>query len=253
MYSLRKLFRKFKKQNLINHKINDYAVKLEKLQSELNSLESDIILVNGRAEVDNRFNRFYDFNSIDFWMNDICVQSYIGVNDLSHLARLIHGWCELKLSGLELEKQFTGFKATEKMIMATSSTEQYLEYTWEQQFEYNREFKPLIKLLKEHPKTKKLMVYTQLFDLCLSRFIGAYQGVYINDLPRIRVIDNGKFKVMTREQAYKFGDINRSVENPEAYLGYGTAKEALEIIVKNLPENLEAARFMTKEDVDNVS
>lgn len=223
--------------------------KLEELNTELKYLGSSIILTEGRSELENRFNQFYGFDSIDFWMNDICVQSYTKVNDITQLAGLIHGWCELKLSGYDLEARITDFKATENMILVTSSTEMYLENNWNTILQYSEEFSPLIELLKNHTVTKNLMAFNQLSYLGLSRFIGGFNGTFINDLPRVRVTNDGRFKVMSPEQAFNEGNINNKTDNPEFYLGVGNAREALQIIVKNLPSDIEPARLMTENDL----
>lgn len=132
--------------------------------------------------------------------------------------------------------------------MMNKDVYKFLEENWNDLRKSDDGFESLITLLKTHPITKNLMAFRQLFDLGLSRFIGNFNGIYINDLPRIRVTDEGKFRVMTPNQAMKGGDMNFS-HDPKYCLGIGNAEEALEIIIKNLPKDIESAKFITEEDV----
>jgi hypothetical protein len=55
---------------------------------------------------------------------------------------------------------------------------------------------------------------------------------------------------MTTEQAFK-RDMDFTDKYPENVLGLGTAKEAFEIILANLPSHDIRAKYMTEQDWDD--
>lgn len=219
------------------------------LNHELISLGSTIHLTSLDATYKNRYCQFYLLDQVDFWENGIFLQGNIRIENLKELAQLIYYWCEKRLPAIEIEKRVPSFRATEALKLLQSDVAGYLAIRWEELIKTNEEFTPLIQLLKEHPITNQLMPYSQLFDIGLSQYIGQWNGKFINDLPRVRAMSDGRFKVMTTAQA-SMNEMDMTDENPETYIGVGDAKQAIKIIIDQLPAAIGQAKFMSVEEWD---
>lgn len=224
--------------------------KFEKLKEELTKLNFSLNIQDGYYKNKNRVIQFYGYETISLWENGICLQSNTKVKNLKEFAHLIIYWCELRLSGSEIENKLKGFNITIHLKLATENIEEFIYKNWTDIKVNNKEFAPLIELLMADTRTKSLMAFIQLFDLGLSEYVGNWNGSFINQLPRIRITDDNKYKVMTPQQAFK-RDMDFTINYPDCFLGFGNAKEAFDIIVSNLPSENIKAKYMTEEEWNN--
>jgi len=210
----------------------------------------------------------------DFWSQGVMFGNASSDN-LETIARAIHIWIAEKSSIEKMSKLFKYFSATESGKALEAGT--YVEYQWKslveswksrenpfkirshkqlfrflfsltlQQkarhlsgyFEYRRLGKnnkkyspiPLIKAAMKKPELRQLFPYTSLTRLCFSRTTGY---PFTHDCPIIEPQGDGRYSVY--------------MPKSQEIIGEGTADEAVEIAVKNLPPKCGAAVNGTADD-----
>ena len=201
----------------------------------------------------------------DFWSQGVMFGSGSSEN-LSDIALAIHAWIVKKPSTERMSKLFAFFSPTEGGIAHDAGS--YVEFKWKglletwyakenpfkirtrkqlssflfsnslhqklsfirwyfyYLFHGNRKYSPIpvIKEAMKKPELRRLFPYTSLNRLCFSRTTGY---PFTHDCPIIEPQGNGRYRV--------------SMPNSQKIIGEGTAGEAVEMVVKNLPPNCGSA------------
>lgn len=208
----------------------------------------------------------------DFWSEGV-VFGNASSDDISDVARSIHAWIADKLSIEKMSALFTFFspsesgKAHEAGIYVEQKWQSLLE-TWKisenpfkirsrkglfsflfsltlQQkmrflngyffylFHSNKKRSPipLIKAAMKRPELRKLFPFTSLNALCFSRTTGY---PFTHDCPSVVSQENGKYCVYA--------------PSSNEIIGEGTIDEVMEIVIKHLPPNCDAAVNGTADD-----
>ncbi len=209
---------------------------------------------------------------IDFWSQGVMFGSGSSEN-LSDIARAIHMWIVEKSSIERMSKLFKFFSPTEDGIAHEAGS--YVELQWKglletwyanenpfkirtrkqlfsflfsyslpQKLRFTREYFyylfrgnrkyspiPVIKAAMKKPELRQLFPYTSLIRLCFSRTTGY---PFTHDCPVIEPLGNGKHRV--------YMPISQEI------IGEGTADEAVDMVVKNLPQDCGPAVNGTADD-----
>lgn len=218
------------------------------IQEELIKLNSQIVL-NTQSWVKEK-NRYSQFNLhgegrvyVDLWENGMCWYSRI-YNDISQAARVLYLWNDVRANSNEIEQAMPGTVFPEERKMIEAGNEAYLAWRWQNYLagDHLKDSEAeLIALLSQDEVTRRLMPFSQLWDIGLSRYIGDHGDDIKNDLLRARVVKDG-FVVCTEDQA----DFSKNPGLKE-YLGKGNAQQAFTIIKNNLPDDLGWAHYQTLE------
>ncbi|MBI5950281.1 MAG: hypothetical protein HY865_01375 [Chloroflexi bacterium] len=233
-----------------------------------------------RVEVGPRFSQIHlaagrRLFLVDFWSEGVVFGSGSS-DDLADIARALHTWIAEKASIERMSSLFKFFSPTEDGKAHEAGA--YVEHQWKsllenwiagqnpfkirnrkqlsyflfslnlQQkirytngyFDYlihgNNKYSPipLIKAAMKRPELRRLFPYTSLNSLCFSRTTGY---PFTHDCPVIEPQGNRKYKVrMPRSQEV---------------IGEGTVDEAIEMVIKHLPENCGPAVSGTADDFEN--
>lgn len=168
----------------------------------------------------------------DFWESGIILgKTY--TDSISELVQVIHEWLETSISITELGKKFEFVELHEKAEYFETGRE--VEWQWKNLHNWIPKYMPeLVPILNEASKNSilsKLFPFTSHYDFRFSRCTGS---PFTEDCPYAFPLENGQYKV----NSYK-----------GKYLGEGDAKEAVELIIKNLPPNTDFAIRGTKDDL----
>ncbi len=195
---------------------------------EMGNRSSQIYLADGQ--------RLFLF---DFWSEGVLFGDGSS-DDLSNVTRAIHVWISEKPSIEEMMKAFNFFSPTEEGKAQEAGT--ITEFQWqrllalwttERQSVSGVDLSPkaLIEEAMKHAELRQLYPFTSLAKLCFSRTTGF---PFTRDCPSAESIGNNQFRV--------YAPASREV------IGEGTAEEAVEIIIKHLPENCGPAISGTADD-----
>lgn len=168
----------------------------------------------------------------DYWKEGVCLANG-STDNLLWLVKSIDKWLTSTLTTSELANEYSFIKPTDQAIYFDENKE--IEQKWKQYLndDLKQELKPFIMLAKEDDIVGQLFPFTSLNVLCLSRCTGY---PYLADTPTIRAIVNEKNKFEVRS------------EN-NAFLGEGTAEQALKLVKENLPKGIKRAVKGTADDV----
>jgi len=208
----------------------------------------------------------------DFWSQGVMFGSGSSEN-LSDIARAIHAWIVEKSSIENMSSLFKFFSPTEAGLAHEAGT--YVELQWKglleswyvnenpfkirsrkqlssflfsltlqeklrmangyftYLFHSNKKYSPIpvIKAAMKKPELRQLFPYTSLTRLCFSRTTGY---PFTHDCPVIEPKGNRRYSVY--------------MPNSQEIIGKGTADEAVEMVVKNLPLNCGHAVNGTADD-----
>jgi hypothetical protein len=153
---------------------------------------------------------------------------------LPDVARSIHSWVADKMGVAQMEERFLFFKATSHAKTFEQGKE--VETSWAQlrcraRVPDDLRLESFIEIAWAHPALRVLFPYTNYFALCFSRCTGY---PYSGDCPAVVPTVEGRFAVL----------------NPRgSLLGEGSAAEALDLVVRNLPVNCGPAVKGTADDL----
>lgn len=208
----------------------------------------------------------------DFWSQGVMFGSGSSDN-LSDIARAIHAWIVEKPSIEKMTLLFKFFSPTKDGLAHEAGT--YVELQWKGLLESwrvsenpfkirsrkqlssflfsrtlqeklrlmngyftyllhsNKKYSPIpvIKAAMKRPELRRLFPYTSLTRLCFSRTTGY---PFTHDCPVIEPQGNGRYSVY--------------MPNSQEIIGEGTADQAVEMVVKNLPPNCGPAVNGTADD-----
>ncbi|MCB9233232.1 MAG: hypothetical protein H6581_16365 [Bacteroidia bacterium] len=232
------MYLEIEKNGSINNALN---IEFEKIKSPLRVNEENLAdkfpLTYARLEYGNKFSQVYlaakeKLFLPDFWRDGVCLANG-KTSEIGELVRAIDFWLLKDVATSELSLKFPFVRPSERAQAFDENME--IEYAW-RLYSQNEEFKELrefVALAKEDEIIGKLFPYTSLTRLCLSRCTG-YPYTY--DLPSVIPIPNEKGKFEVRLAG-------------ESVIGRGNAREALDFLKENLPENIGRAVKGTADDL----
>jgi hypothetical protein len=169
----------------------------------------------------------------DFWERGVYMADGKSWS-LTDVARSIHSWVADKMRIAHMEERYLFFKATSHAKTFEQGKE--VEASWTElrcraRVPDELRLESFIELAWSHPSLRVLFPYTNYFALCFSRCTGY---PYSGDCPAVVPTVEGRFAVL----------------NPRgSLLGEGSAAEALDLVVRNLPANCGPAVKGTAEDL----
>jgi len=197
-----------------------------------------------RVEANSRFSQIYIAAGqrlflFDFWCEGIMFGN-ASCESILEVARSIHAWLVDKLPLEKMSSMFAFFSPSEKGKAYEAGI--LVEYQWQALLENWRvmeksfstlEYTPtrIIEAAMKRVELRQLFPYTSLTRLCFSRTTGF---PFTKDCPFIEPQANGKYTVYVR--------------NTQEAIDECTAEEAIEMVIKHLPENCGPARNGTAED-----
>jgi Family of unknown function (DUF6193) len=193
--------------------------------------------VYARVELNKRFSQIYIGSEqrmfiSDFWQDGIALGN-AHTDSLTELAKVLKKWLETTINLTELSEEFEFVKPDEKAKYFEAGRE--VEWQWKSLQNYiPRDFPTLILFLNEANQNtvlNQLFPYTSMNTFHFSRCTGY---PFSKDCPIVIPIENTQYKV---------------VNSKGEYLGEGNEKEAVELVVKNLPANIGKAMRGTAEDL----
>jgi hypothetical protein len=187
----------------------------------------------------------------DFWRDGVCLANGQAENILE-LVKVLDFWLNHDITTNELSKKFKFVKPNDKANAFDEDKE--VEFTWNfiLQDDSKAELHEFVKLAINDEFIGKLFPYTSLYTLRFSRCTG--YPFDSDDLPNVTPKQFENFAPIINEYIITESD-NTTLEqqfivtkNMNEYLGIGNAKEALEIVNKNLPENIRPAKKGTADN-----
>ncbi len=231
-------------------KIVSRPEKVESIQERLIRIGSDLIIEDSMfVKVENRMSQLITSmadgtTNVDFWENGMCWNSY-STKNLDEIALVIHLWNKERGNSKTIENQITELTFPTQLKMIEKSNQDYIRWHWNNLIENSTHRSEneitLIKLLSKNDVTNKLMTFNQLWDFGLSRYIGEYGDELKNNLIRATIRES-EVIVKTEKQA-----VNSIWKGEMESIGSGTPHKAYEIIIDNLPENIDWAEYQTLE------
>jgi hypothetical protein len=157
----------------------------------------------------------------DFWDQGVWI-SQGETPSLEEMAKALHAWIADDLSIALMEERFAFFRAGPMARAFEKGTE--VEETWlrllaKEPNPPERPLQEILELASKEAALRKLFPFTSLITLCFSRCTGY---PYTRDCPAVTPLGEGRYKVTTMDLKL---------------LGEGTAREALQILLRNLPAN----------------
>lgn len=210
---------------------------------EINSnLEAKEIGIEGfpvyaRLELNKRFSQIYISSEQrmfigDFWESGIMLGNVL-TDSLANLVEVLKLWLETSIRLTELSKKFEFVKPDEKAEYFETGHE--VEWQWKSlQIYIPQNFPELVPFLNEasnNSRLNKLFPFTSMNTFHFSRCTGY---PFSRDCPVVMPLEGNKYKVF--------------LPNRE-FIGEGNAKEAVELIIQNLPPNTNSAIRGTKDDL----
>ena len=193
--------------------------------------------VCARVERKNRFSQVYVHESqrmfsFDFWESGTMLGR--GRTELlSDVARAISDWLEMPAFLTELEGKYSFINVEEKTRSFENGQE--VDWTWDNyQTRLPKQFPTLSAFFdeaKQTPVLRRLFPFTSHNRFCFSRCTGY---PYSADCPYIGPLDDGRYEVF---------------DHTQRRIGVGIAKEAVTLVVENLPANCGPAIRGTRDDL----
>lgn len=193
--------------------------------------------VYARVESNNRFSQIYIASEerlfiSDFWESGIMLGNAC-TDSLIELAQVLHEWLGTTIILTELAKKFKFIKVDEKAKYFETGRE--VEWQWQSLQNYIPESMPeLLPFLNEanqNPRLRKLFPFTSHYNFCFSRCTGY---PFSGDCPYALPSKNSGYQVF---------------DSKGKFIGEGNAKESVELVIKNLPANINGAIRGTAEDL----
>lgn len=156
----------------------------------------------------------------DFWRDGVCL-AHGQISNIKALAECIDCWLTMDIRTDELAERFPFVKPSKLAIFFDDSDE--VEYKWQLILDSacNKQIKSFVELAIKDPILSKLFPYTSLVTLCFSRCTG-YPFTY--DTPTVTPVwDTSEYLVKTSD---------------DREIGSGSAREALRMVLDNLPSNI---------------
>lgn len=185
--------------------------------------------VYARVETGNRFSQIYIGSEqrmfiSDFWQDGIALGN-AHTDSLIDLAKGLKEWLETTINLTELAEKFEFVKPDEKAKYFEAGRE--VEWQWKSLQKYiPRDFPTLVPFLNEaiqNPVLYQLFPFTSMNTFHFSRCTGF---PFSKDCPVVFPLENGEYKVF---------------DSKREFVGQGNAKEAVSLVIKNLPSNVGAA------------
>jgi len=259
-----KLFRKsmypeLEKAGGLSNALNHEFEKLNSiLRTSINADEDKLPIAYSRVESGNKFSQIYIVAERkhylpDFWRDGVCL-AHGSTDNISELILAVDYWLTSNVSTHALAEKFNFVTPSDKASAFDENRE--VEYAWKHLLsdKYNLELGEFISLAVTDDALNKLFPFTSLYTLCFSKCTG--YPFDTKDLPNVTPIEYFHFAAPwnTVEEAKSKpynspgnGKIYIVTKNKTQYLGKGNAAETLRIVLKNLPNDIEAARKGTAE------
>ena len=185
---------------------------------------------------DNKFSQVYvaEGKTIylpDFWRNGVCL-AHGATENIELLAECINFWLTNNIRTNQLAEKFPFVKPKKDAVIFDDGKE--VAYKWQSILndQYSKEIKSFVELAIKDPILSRLFPYTSLMTLCFSRCTGY---PFTHDTPTVTPIyQTDKYLV-------------RTCDTKE--IGSGSASEALQMVLDNLPGDIKPAVKGTSEDL----
>ncbi|GAO41392.1 DUF6193 family natural product biosynthesis protein [Flavihumibacter petaseus] len=190
----------------------------------------------------------------DFWRDGVCL-AHGKTNSLTELAKVLDYWLIQNVSTKALSEKYNFVCPSAKASAFDENKE--IEFTWEllKNDDDSLGLKEFIGVASQDNTLNKLFPFTSLYTMCFSRCTGFPYDT--NNLPNVTLLEYAHFILPKNEAEYSkiqhtkaTGDSQIYVVtlNMNKYLGKGNASEALQLVLENLPNNIQPARKGTAED-----